>query len=396
MRVARSNRMSATTRLQAGDDGSGRVCRVDRGRQLAADARFRLVAGGQASSPCSAAPTTGGALVACTRIPSPTRASPASIAASRRGSPARRRPPPSTTSMAAARARGGRSRRARARRPRRRVADDRGRDLVGGCLREDDGRQLDQPPAARSRRRGSPRRARAASRSRRGAGTACSRLVRGPRPSSLRAATNERREADVVPAAPVAGDRAERGEADVAAVGATPTQLMPAPHTTATPQPRSVPARRTASVSLPTIDVAGPAARRERASRSAPPRRGSRHRRGRAGRPAATGRRAVRPAARTPRRAAPAGRDRPLEPEMVRRGQRPAHVREERAVLAHEREVGLRVAAVDGQDDRSLIALPPHELVDPRAALERASRRARPGRSADARAAPSGRSPGRA
>ena len=35
--------------------------------------------------------------------------------------------------------------------------------------------------------------------------------------------------------------------------GATPTALMPAPQTTATPQPRFVPARRTAKVSLRTV-----------------------------------------------------------------------------------------------------------------------------------------------
>ena len=42
----------------------------------------------------------------------------------------------------------------------------------------------------------------------------------------------------------------------------------------------------------------------------------------------------------------------PVEPEVVRRAERPAHEREHRAVLAHEREVGLRVAAVDGEDER--------------------------------------------
>src|SRR5262245_54705383 len=45
---------------------------------------------------------------------------------------------------------------------------------------------------------------------------------------------------------PSAGKRACRPS------GATPTQLMPAPQTTATPQPRSLPARSRANVSLPT------------------------------------------------------------------------------------------------------------------------------------------------
>ncbi len=40
-----------------------------------------------------------------------------------------------------------------------------------------------------------------------------------------------------------------------------------------------------------------------------------------------------------------------LDAEMVRRAAGAAHEREQLAVLAHEREVGLRVAAVDGEDD---------------------------------------------
>ena len=40
------------------------------------------------------------------------------------------------------------------------------------------------------------------------------------------------------------------------------------------------------------------------------------------------------------------------QPEVVWRGKRAADVREQRAVAADEREVGLRVAAVDREDDR--------------------------------------------
>ena len=44
--------------------------------------------------------------------------------------------------------------------------------------------------------------------------------------------------------------------------------------------------------------------------------------------------------------------DAAVDAEVVRRAQRPAHEREDMAVGRDEREVGLRVAAVDGEDDR--------------------------------------------
>ena len=44
--------------------------------------------------------------------------------------------------------------------------------------------------------------------------------------------------------------------------------------------------------------------------------------------------------------------DAAVDAEVVRRAQRPAHEREDAAVGRDEREVGLRVAAVDGEDDR--------------------------------------------
>ena len=72
-------------------------------------------------------------------------------------------------------------------------------------------------------------------------------------------------------AAPVAGERAERGEAGgPRRRGSTPTQLMPAPQTTATPRGSATPARSRAKVSLPTSHVARPAraGERRRAARS--------------------------------------------------------------------------------------------------------------------------------
>ena len=62
----------------------------------------------------------------------------------------------------------------------------------------------------------------------------------------------QRREPEVAaaPQSPVSSPSA--GKRAVRPSGATPTQLIPAPQVTATPQPRSVPARRTAKVSLRT------------------------------------------------------------------------------------------------------------------------------------------------
>ena len=96
--------------------------------------------------------------------------------------------------------------------------DDRRGNGVVGSLGEDEPRQLDHPAprdlllwiaSASSSGLERPK----------WAGTERSRLVLGPRPSSLRAARRDRRHADVIAAAPVACDLAERGEADLAAVG---------------------------------------------------------------------------------------------------------------------------------------------------------------------------------
>ena len=82
-------------------------------------------------------------------------------------------------------------------------------------------------------------------------GTADSSAVRGPRPSRARmAAPSAARPAHSPPAA-MSPDRGPRaGNRTVRPEGPTPMQFMPAPHTRATPHPRSVPARRTANVSL--------------------------------------------------------------------------------------------------------------------------------------------------
>src|SRR3954465_10054979 len=134
--------------------------------------------------------------------------------------------------------------------------------------------------------------------------------------------------------------------------GATPTQLIPAPHTTATPQPRSVPARSTANVSLPTAirpaksaaapppDLAprGGAAARALLAGEADPRQQDL---GEVG-PVA-GPRLVEQVLQQ--------RDAAVEPDVVRRAHPAAHEREHRAVVAHQREIGLGVAAVDGEHD---------------------------------------------
>ena len=185
------------------------------------------------------------------------------------------------------------------------------------------------------------------------AGRARASAVGSPRPSSARAAYHSASSARPPAAAPVAGDPAEGGEAGGAAVrAACPTQLMPAPHTTATPaRLRRRPARSSAKVSLRDLDRARPSR-----GRAAP-------------RPAAsssTGQIGV----------GQAGRDvpdrRPIEPgrssdaashqrrqDVDRRARRPptgGRKPPPRAVpstspsAADQRHVGLAVARVDGED----------------------------------------------
>src|SRR3954451_1178199 len=82
------------------------------------------------------------------------------------------------------------------------------------------------------------------------AGTERWNAVLGPRPSCERKACHAARPpSSLAPPqspeiGPIAGNRATRPS------GATPAQFVPKPHTTATPHDRSVPARRTANVSL--------------------------------------------------------------------------------------------------------------------------------------------------
>ena len=127
---------------------------------------------------------------------------------------------------------------------------------------------------------------------------------------------------------------------------------MPAPHTTATPQPRSVPARRIANVSLRTV-VRAAQPRAATASCSVALLAGQVG----AGEQdvADLGDRLLRPAGRRRQRLGEqvlehvAGSRR--APMWCGELSRPARQRQHHAVGAHEREVGLGVAAVDGEDD---------------------------------------------
>ena len=135
--------------------------------------------------------------------------------------------------------------------------------------------------------------------------------------------------------------------------GATPTQLIPAPQTIATPQPCSVPARRTASVSLPTETLLRQAARRGRLLHlldlggevdAREQQLADVGDRAVAVRDPGVGERLVEQVVDHLQRA--------VEAEVVRRAEPAADEREHLAVGAHEREVGLRVAAVDREDER--------------------------------------------
>ncbi len=186
-------------------------------------------------------------------------------------------------------------------------------------------------------------------------GTAFSRVVLGPRPSALRAAAQRASgpTSSPPPQSPVilpsAANRATRPSS------ATPTQLMPAPQTSATPQPRSVPARNTAKVSFATsVRGAHPWSASafcrisSSSGRSAPaiitlP-------------TSATGRWFTSTPASV---AALSSRvaehlDRAVHAELVLRAARAPNRRQHRAVDSDQGEVRLRVAAVDSQ--RQLVA----------------------------------------
>ena len=134
-----------------------------------------------------------------------------------------------------------------------------GRDRIVRRFGEHDRRELDEPPVGdpvsvdrlgelERRRHLEVRRHRALE------------AVAGPRPSSLTRRRPERRDTDVVATAPVARDGPERREAHLAAVRRHTDAVDASAAVTATPQPRAVPARRTANVSLPTM-VRGPVTR---------------------------------------------------------------------------------------------------------------------------------------
>ena len=122
---------------------------------------------------------------------------------------------------------------------------------------------------------------------------------------------------------------------------------MPAPHTTATPQPRSVPARSTAKVSLPTVRRAAQPRPADRLvqppllDRQVEPGQQQVPDFGAVGQPALRERVSEEPAEQ--RHAA-------VEPDVMWRAEAAAHERQQPAVLAQQRQVGLGVAAVDGED----------------------------------------------
>ena len=186
------------------------------------------------------------------------------------------------------------------------------------------------------------------------AGTSVSRVVRGPRPSRARTAAPSAAVPMSCPPpqspemSPSAASRAVRPS------GAIPAALTPWPQMSATPQPRRLPAR-IGGEGVVDHDAIGRQAARRRAPRSAAacrracPRRPARRRR-----PARLAHRASRPAA-----AAQVG-DQPrhpldprLEADLLVRRRRPAQRGQQPAVGRDEREVGLRIPAVDGKDHLS-------------------------------------------
>ena len=177
------------------------------------------------------------------------------------------------------------------------------------------------------------------------AGTACSRLVRGPRPSSLRAAakTAARPTSWPPPQSPVIGPSDEkprvaavRGHADAVDARAADNGDSPAPVRAGPEDGERVVANR---------DARGPAACEHRLAE-----RLLLDREVDAGHQQLGGRDRQLELARRLGEQRPEHRDPALEPEVVRRAARAAHEREQAAFGADEREVRLRVAAVDGQD----------------------------------------------
>ena len=190
------------------------------------------------------------------------------------------------------------------------------------------------------------------------AGTTRSRLVRGPRPSSLRAATKERLEADVVPAAPVARDHSERGEADAPSVGRDPDAVdAGAAHDRDSP-PALVAGAKDGERVVADLDVVCPAARRDRCVHRVllrgevdPREEELRHLKRARAVETGGGRRLVEQPLQE--------RDRPVEPEVVRRGQRTARVRESAPSSRTSARSVFELPPSTARTTRSLIALPP-------------------------------------
>ena len=164
---------------------------------------------------------------------------------------------------------------------------------------------------------------------------------------------------------------------------------MPAPQTTATPQPRlgaraqhreGVVADRRCARPSPRSATAA-CEPRSSSGRSTP---GEQHRATSAtGPPRGRG-----PRGQRAREQALEDVEAALHADVVRRAERAAHEREQLAVAAHQGQIGLRVAAVDREHDRRAHRTTASAAEQPVAA---APRRSRAGRSADASAAPSAR-----
>ena len=207
---------------------------------------------------------------------------------------------------------------------------------VGGL--EHDGRQLERR-RTRAASRGSqappPRRSQARS--------APARAVRAPSPARGVVRPHgfaECREPQVGAAPPVARDQPEAGKRTSSPSGASPSALIPAPHTTATPKPASLPARarRACRCRPPT---GGPIRAFRQPDGVPAPRSRGRRRRGR-------GRRRRLVAARGPPPRRPARADRrsarcTRQADLVRRSAGAPDEGEDLAVIAHERQVVLQL-----------------------------------------------------
>ncbi len=206
------------------------------------------------------------------------------------------------------------------------------------------------------------------------AGTAVRSPVSGPRPSSARTAHHSASPPSwpPPPQSPLISPRARNRV--VSPPGATPTQLIPAPQTTPTPQcapESSRPARSTANVSLTTDTVVRPALTRDQLAQLGflVGQVGARQagRRVRGDRPV---RRHARPRGRGPDQIGQ-HRDHPVPADALMIGPAAADRGKHAAVGGDERHIGLAVAAVDRQNRGGLR----HRFAQGRNAAFSASRR---------------------